>query len=168
MRRCHILRLLALSIGAFLVAADPDPSSKTVDEPKDGAENAPASVGAPTVNATSAAGSSIAATPAPKLVSKAVKEQPDMQDGETKDSEDSGGSSSFLAVIGIAIFLVCGGVYCFRKLTMPKGTPPPLLADAELSEGDPVDGGAMRFLNAGAQQARQLMSTDEPTGFSQF
>mmetsp|Transcript_127094 Transcript_127094/g.220255 ORF Transcript_127094/g.220255 Transcript_127094/m.220255 type:complete len:156 (-) Transcript_127094:115-582(-) len=66
---------------------------------------------------------------------------------------------------------VLAGAACWKKLTGVRGTPPPLLADAELSEGDPVDG-SMTWMKTGAEQARTLMSSqtspNESSAFNAF
>ncbi|CAE7472488.1 unnamed protein product [Symbiodinium natans] len=77
-------------------------------------------------------------------------------------------------MLGMALgglVLICGVIsvwQCFKWLTGPKRTPAPLLADTELTEGDPVHGDQPTSLwMGGTGPARELMSGTS-AGFTQF
>ncbi|CAE7813180.1 Mettl7b [Symbiodinium sp. CCMP2592] len=68
----------------------------------------------------------------------------------------------------VAICAVISFWQCFKWLTGPKRTPAPLLADTELTEGDPVHGDQPTGLwMGGTGPARELMSGTS-AGFTQF
>ncbi|CAE7662191.1 unnamed protein product [Symbiodinium sp. CCMP2456] len=68
----------------------------------------------------------------------------------------------------VAICAVISFWQCFKWLTGPKRAPAPLLADTELTEGDPVHGDQPTGLwMGGTGPARELMSGTS-AGFTQF
>mmetsp|Transcript_3677 Transcript_3677/g.6583 ORF Transcript_3677/g.6583 Transcript_3677/m.6583 type:complete len:151 (+) Transcript_3677:59-511(+) len=67
----------------------------------------------------------------------------------------------------VALCAIISAWQCFKWLTGPKRTPAPLLADTELTEGDPVHGDQPTSLWMGGNgPARELMA--ESAGFTQF
>lgn len=81
-----------------------------------------------------------------------------------------------LMLLSAVMAALCGWVV-FKQLTSPRSMPPPLLADTELGEGEPVDAGmdagadAALWMGGGHSQARQLTwgeMSSMPAGFSQF
>lgn len=161
--------ICALLVLGFAVLGNASEAAAQTDAAEASAENATQAV-LRKQNVTSDAGNQTSHDPASQHLDEdgahagdgdALKEK----EGKDEDAE-GGGSSGFLTFLG-AVLAICGAFCLFRRLTQPKGTPPPLLADAELSEGE--SGGPMSFLSSGAHQARQLMSSEQPpAGFTQF
>eukprot|EP00931_Biecheleriopsis_adriatica_P027263 TRINITY_DN16423_c0_g1_i1.p1 TRINITY_DN16423_c0_g1~~TRINITY_DN16423_c0_g1_i1.p1 ORF type:complete len:159 (+),score=29.01 TRINITY_DN16423_c0_g1_i1:26-478(+) len=127
-----------------------------------GAEDSPA------VPAATAADASNVSDPLSQNSTSDVNASLEMPEGAS--GEPLSVVSAGFGLLG-ALLLVFVGWQVFKWLTSPKKTPAPLLADTELTEGDPVTSAgtsANALWMGGNGPARELMSASGSAGFTQF